>query len=453
MNSVLSSLPVYLMSFFALPCWVIKAIDRIRHSFFWKDQRCVSGIACLISWDKVCLPKHVGGLGVLDLKAMNVACLGKWWWNFLSRPSLLWVRLIKHMYYSWSFSWVHPDVSPSYFWRGILRFNEPFFCSTSVVVGSGFDSSFWHDVWLPVGTLKAQFPHLFSISLLPHICVAEGIHLFRAGRWDLLFNRTLIASTADAVQTIYQMLPVSLSDQLDSRVWTRQTSGSFTVHSYYSWLVDPGMRFSALRLWKVKVPLKVKILMWLLVKGRLLTRDVLLARGLVLTASNCPCCDLEFETCQHLFLLCSYVQPVWSHLRRLGFCTPTDFNAFWSSVRQPKRIQQLCDLTVMAVVSCLWRERNARIFMASSKSSETLLHEILSLIHFWSATAFPDVCIAPTLFAGLGGQAVQGSEALDVAGPTAGVRPADEAGEIQGLVVAPVDDLSDEELDAFWDSL
>ena len=36
MNSVMSSMPLYFMSFYHLTKWVISAIDRIRRAFFWK---------------------------------------------------------------------------------------------------------------------------------------------------------------------------------------------------------------------------------------------------------------------------------------------------------------------------------------------------------------------------------------------------------------------------------
>jgi hypothetical protein len=35
----------------------------------------------LVDWDTVCLPKDQGGLGVLDLRVMNICLLAKWLWN------------------------------------------------------------------------------------------------------------------------------------------------------------------------------------------------------------------------------------------------------------------------------------------------------------------------------------------------------------------------------------
>lgn len=34
-----------------------------------------------LTWKWICLPKQLGGLGVLDLHNMNIALLLKWWWK------------------------------------------------------------------------------------------------------------------------------------------------------------------------------------------------------------------------------------------------------------------------------------------------------------------------------------------------------------------------------------
>lgn len=36
----------------------------------------------LVNWPLDCLAKEMGGLGILDLRQINVALLLKWWWKF-----------------------------------------------------------------------------------------------------------------------------------------------------------------------------------------------------------------------------------------------------------------------------------------------------------------------------------------------------------------------------------
>lgn len=79
-NSVLSSIPVYYMSCFKLPIWVIEEIDKTRRNFLWHGVSAQKKIN-LANWDLVCTPKQLGGLGVMDLKVFNNTLLIKWLWK------------------------------------------------------------------------------------------------------------------------------------------------------------------------------------------------------------------------------------------------------------------------------------------------------------------------------------------------------------------------------------
>jgi hypothetical protein len=67
LNVVLSSMPVYYLTVFALKKWAIQKMDRIRRGFLWKGTEQTSGGHCLVSWTNVKKPKNLGGLGVLHL--------------------------------------------------------------------------------------------------------------------------------------------------------------------------------------------------------------------------------------------------------------------------------------------------------------------------------------------------------------------------------------------------
>lgn len=54
----------------------------------------------LIAWNKVCRPKHQGGLGILNIDTHNKALLMK---NLhFNKENLPWVKLIWEEYYSYS---------------------------------------------------------------------------------------------------------------------------------------------------------------------------------------------------------------------------------------------------------------------------------------------------------------------------------------------------------------
>lgn len=97
--NVLSSLPVYFCSAFALPIWLTRAIDRIRRGFFWKVKSSITGFHCLANWDHVCCSKRVRGIGINKLNITNSALLMKGLWKFHTSHTLPWVQLLKQKHY------------------------------------------------------------------------------------------------------------------------------------------------------------------------------------------------------------------------------------------------------------------------------------------------------------------------------------------------------------------
>jgi hypothetical protein len=61
-------------------------------------------------------------------------------------------------------------------------------------------------------------------------------------------------------------------------------------------------------MWKLKVPLKIKIFMWYLQRGVILTKDNLAKRSW--QGSKVCCFCHKDETIQHLFFDCRFAQAV-----------------------------------------------------------------------------------------------------------------------------------------------
>ncbi|XP_057432140.1 uncharacterized protein LOC130724887 [Lotus japonicus] len=96
-QSVLSALALYYLSFFRMPPGVIKICNGIMRNFLWGGGGERRRIAW-VSWSSICKPKDVGGLGLKDLTIFNKTLLGKWRWRFLTEPESLWCRVIKAKY-------------------------------------------------------------------------------------------------------------------------------------------------------------------------------------------------------------------------------------------------------------------------------------------------------------------------------------------------------------------
>ena len=76
-QAVLTSIPIYLFSFFRLPKSVADKFLKLQRSFLWGGGLDHKRIAW-IKWKSICLPKEKGGLGIKDIETFNLALLGKW---------------------------------------------------------------------------------------------------------------------------------------------------------------------------------------------------------------------------------------------------------------------------------------------------------------------------------------------------------------------------------------
>ena len=70
LKSTLSSLPTFYLSLFTVPKAVAMRFERIQRNFLWG-----SSAECfkypLVAWEKVCLPRELGGLGIRNLVSFN----------------------------------------------------------------------------------------------------------------------------------------------------------------------------------------------------------------------------------------------------------------------------------------------------------------------------------------------------------------------------------------------
>lgn len=91
-KAVLNSMPLYLFSILAAPKWVLKELKNLQRSFLWGGSG-QSRKWALLKWEKVCLPKYSGGIGLRDPEHSNKAMGAKIWWRWLAYPSTPWASL------------------------------------------------------------------------------------------------------------------------------------------------------------------------------------------------------------------------------------------------------------------------------------------------------------------------------------------------------------------------
>lgn len=78
LNSVLSTIPLYTLSVYKISITVLNQIDKIRRKFLWQGTSPKKKYSFL-DWQAACIARQFGGLGILDLRHMNLSLLLKWW--------------------------------------------------------------------------------------------------------------------------------------------------------------------------------------------------------------------------------------------------------------------------------------------------------------------------------------------------------------------------------------
>lgn len=105
------------MNCFRLPLALIRELHQLMARFWWngasKDRR-----IHWVSWERMCLPKCLGGLGFRNLESFNLFLLAKQGWHLLHNPSCI----LQFRYFrSGSFLNATQGGRPSFIWRSLLR--------------------------------------------------------------------------------------------------------------------------------------------------------------------------------------------------------------------------------------------------------------------------------------------------------------------------------------------
>ena len=113
------------------------------------------------SWCHKLKTKCFGGMGFKNLKAFNMAMIGKQAWKLVTSPNLLITKLLKAKYYPRSdYFGAAAGHNPSYVWRGLWKVQEMVRRRFQWSIGTGESISVWLQPWL------GNQDHLMPISEL-----------------------------------------------------------------------------------------------------------------------------------------------------------------------------------------------------------------------------------------------------------------------------------------------
>jgi hypothetical protein len=256
----------------------------------------------------------------------------KWIWRHSdpAEHNSLWFKLLQAKYFNTDNIFAATSQGGSQFWRNINKIKHFLKLGARYHVENGEKVCFWTDWWVGDAPLAIRFPRLFGICSNKNVSVAHALpvspssFLFRRsfGPEDLELWSLLVRETS----------AVSLSPLPDSVSWGLESNGKFSVSSLYRKINQgPSLPHESL-LWSAKLPLKIKIFLWQMAKGRL-PSNAQINRRHGASDGRCALCG-QSETVDHIFFTCHLASFAWSGIREaLGVqWNPQSFQDFFRIV-------------------------------------------------------------------------------------------------------------------------
>ena len=213
--------------------------------------------------------------------------------------------------------------------------------------------------------------------------------------WDFRWRRPLFDSEVDLAVSFLSAVtshPIQ-PHKSDQWVWKAEPDGQYTAKSAYEVCredsLDQQQDGVYEELWKFKLPSKIIIFAWRLIRDRLPTRENLRRRHIQLGDSRCPFCGIEEESAGHLFFFCSKILPIW--WESLSWV-----NLSGVFPNQPRQhfLQHIYGVTEgmrssrwkwwwMALTWTIWKHRNTIIFSNGSLNANRILDDAIFLLWTW----------------------------------------------------------------------
>lgn len=404
------------MSLFPIPKGVIDKLVRIQRNFLWSGVEGKRALP-LVAWEKLELPKILGGLGIGNLLQKNVALLFKWIWRLFNEPNAFWRGFIWDKYeYPQSLSFhdlkIPCNGGP---WRSIcnsvLKHPTASLFGLQKIrknVGKGTQTAFWQEIWIGELPLKTLFPRLYRLTINPLATISSlGIWDGHEWHWVLPWQRALRPRDIEERDALHELLKDVVLDLTndDYLVWTPNKSGVFSVKSATLELAKCS-KFSSHEIikgiWRGLVPHRVEIFCWLALLEKINTKSKLGRIGIIpIEDAVCVFCNIGLETTNHLLLHCEFSWKLWTwwlNIWGYSWAFPKSIkNAFaqWQIYGRGAFFKKIWHAIFFIIIWSLWKERNSRIFNNSNSSLEEIQDLILTRLCWWVKAwddGFPFAC-------------------------------------------------------------
>jgi hypothetical protein len=118
----------------------------------------------LASWQHVTMLKDYGGLGIPNIRELNLCLLGSWLKRYSGDGGKMWKSLVDFKYNSHSPNiFTYSEARVSNFWKGVLWAARVAKLGYRWKVGRGDKVRFWKDLWIGTSSLAIQYWELYCL--------------------------------------------------------------------------------------------------------------------------------------------------------------------------------------------------------------------------------------------------------------------------------------------------
>nr|XP_020196053.1 uncharacterized protein LOC109781868 [Aegilops tauschii subsp. strangulata] len=223
-NQVVRARPTHHLIMVKAPKWALERVDKGCRAFFWAGSEEIQGGKCAVAWCRVCRPKQLGGLGLVDLYKQGIALRLRWEWLKRTDSSRPWQGLN-----------YCTDKQVMMAFDSLVKWE----------VGEGSRVLFWRDRWINGACVKEIAPLLVKKvrqQVVNRRKVKEVMHL-HAWTQDIVGEM----NTKDLLQFI-QLWEVLVHMELvpdtkDTPIWQWDASDMYSAKSAYKMMCEGGVRF------------------------------------------------------------------------------------------------------------------------------------------------------------------------------------------------------------------
>lgn len=186
---------------------------------------------------------------------------------------------------------------------------------------------------------------------------------------------------------------ISFNQSADRMEWKLNNTWVYSARSIYRVMIRVGM-IKPLHeyTWKLAIPPTVRIFIYLLLKQKILTKDVMQRRNMG-SDSGCEMCqNCPSKSALYLLFLCPTAVEAWYEMSaKMGYklmVPNSSIRQIWTESRdQAKRRNKTCKREWEYYFACiywhLWKRRNEKIFTGKMTSSRVLAERIVHEGRMW----------------------------------------------------------------------